>query len=68
MSNDKCERCDGRLMEIDHYGERLKGCLTCNSSNHLDPFAAENLGRILCRRAASVRISFKDLGGVIDQC
>jgi len=31
MSNDKCERCGGGLIEIDHWGERLTGCPTCNS-------------------------------------
>jgi hypothetical protein len=24
------ERCKERLIEIDHYGERLTGCLECN--------------------------------------
>jgi hypothetical protein len=28
--NDECERCSGKLVEIDHYGERLTGCLKCN--------------------------------------
>jgi len=26
MSNYKCDRCDGRLIEIDHWGERPTGC------------------------------------------
>ena len=30
MSNDCCERCEGRLVEIDHWGERLRGCPQCN--------------------------------------
>ena len=30
MSNDCCERCEGRLLEIDHWGERLRGCPKCN--------------------------------------
>jgi len=30
MSNDQCEHCEGRLVEIDHWGERLTGCPTCN--------------------------------------
>ena len=34
MNNDKCERCVGRLIEIDHYGERLKGCPTCNNTGY----------------------------------
>ncbi len=25
-----CDRCTRPLVEIDHYGERLKGCPTCN--------------------------------------
>ena len=24
MSSDYCEHCEGRLVEIDHYGERLR--------------------------------------------
>ncbi|HUW72450.1 MAG TPA: hypothetical protein VMW05_00205 [Methyloceanibacter sp.] len=25
-----CDRCNAPLIEIDHYGERLRGCLDCN--------------------------------------
>jgi hypothetical protein len=25
-----CDRCEHPLIEIDHYGERLNGCLQCN--------------------------------------
>ena len=25
-----CDRCNSRLIEIDHYGERLVGCKECN--------------------------------------
>ena len=25
-----CDRCKAPLIEIDHYGERLRGCLDCN--------------------------------------
>ena len=25
-----CDRCKERLIEIDHYGDRLTGCLECN--------------------------------------
>ena len=25
-----CDRCASPLTEIDHYGERLTGCLECN--------------------------------------
>src|SRR5262249_60284462 len=25
-----CDRCDAPLIEIDHYGDRLKGCVECN--------------------------------------
>ena len=25
-----CSRCKGPLIEIDHYGERLTGCIECN--------------------------------------
>jgi len=28
--NEQCERCGGRIVEIDHYGERLTGCPNCN--------------------------------------
>jgi len=27
---DKCPRCNGLLIEIDHYGDRLIGCIKCN--------------------------------------
>jgi hypothetical protein len=30
MSDNQCEQCKGHLIEIDHYGERLKGCPNCN--------------------------------------
>jgi hypothetical protein len=26
----QCDRCNSPLIEIDHYGERLTGCLECN--------------------------------------
>jgi hypothetical protein len=25
-----CDRCGAPLIEIDHYGERLVGCIECN--------------------------------------
>ena len=25
-----CSSCNGPLIEIDHYGERLDGCVECN--------------------------------------
>jgi hypothetical protein len=25
-----CPHCDSSLIEIDHYGEHLIGCITCN--------------------------------------
>jgi hypothetical protein len=25
-----CDRCNSLLVEIDHYGERLIGCVKCN--------------------------------------
>ena len=28
-----CDRCEQPLIEIDHYGERLTGCLECNVWN-----------------------------------
>jgi hypothetical protein len=34
MSNDDtrtCPHCNGQLVEIDHYGERLIGCIECKS-------------------------------------
>jgi hypothetical protein len=30
MPSDRCKQCDQSLGEIDHYGERLTGCPTCN--------------------------------------
>jgi hypothetical protein len=29
----QCDRCEQPLIEIDHYGERLTGCLECNVWN-----------------------------------
>jgi hypothetical protein len=26
----RCPHCEDRLIEIDHYGQRLIGCVTCN--------------------------------------
>ena len=26
----KCEKCNRRPLEIDHYGQRLIGCIDCN--------------------------------------
>jgi hypothetical protein len=26
-----CDRCKRPLIEIDHYGERLTGCIECNT-------------------------------------
>jgi hypothetical protein len=26
----RCPQCEEPIVEIDHYGERLIGCLTCN--------------------------------------
>ena len=26
----KCDACGGRLIEIDHFGELLTGCIECN--------------------------------------
>lgn len=28
-----CDHCEQPLIEIDHYGERLTGCLECNVWN-----------------------------------
>ena len=27
-----CDRCNFLLVEIDHYGERLIGCVECNNA------------------------------------
>ena len=27
---DKCSKCHGTMIEIDHYGERLVGCIEWN--------------------------------------
>ena len=34
MSNKVCPYCNGPLMEIDHYGEVLVGCIDCNRWGH----------------------------------
>ena len=26
-----CDRCDAPLIEIDHWGEHLMGCIECNT-------------------------------------
>jgi hypothetical protein len=30
MTDNTCSYCRGPLIEIDHYGERLIGCIKCN--------------------------------------
>jgi hypothetical protein len=30
---DNCPYCHGPLLEIDHYDERLVGCIECRSDN-----------------------------------
>ena len=30
MHSAPCPSCNGPLIEIDHYGERLVGCVECN--------------------------------------
>jgi len=30
MPSSRCKQSNQPLVEIDHYGERLKGCPTCN--------------------------------------
>jgi hypothetical protein len=34
MSNNFCRYCNRPLMEIDHYGEALIGCIECNRWGH----------------------------------
>jgi len=34
MSDKVCPYCNGPLMEIDHYGEVLVGCIDCNRWGH----------------------------------
>ena len=34
MRNKVCRYCNGPLMEIDRYGDRLVGCLACNRWGH----------------------------------
>jgi hypothetical protein len=36
MSAYQCERCERELIEIDHWGERLTGCPTCNRWQTVD--------------------------------
>jgi len=36
MPSNHCKQCDQLLVEIDHYGERLKGCPSCNRWQTLD--------------------------------
>jgi hypothetical protein len=31
MASEKCERCSLPLVELDAYGERLRGCIGCNN-------------------------------------
>jgi hypothetical protein len=31
MPDEVCDRCNSPLIEIDHYGERLTGCIECNN-------------------------------------
>jgi hypothetical protein len=31
MTPSRCKQCDEPLVEIDHWGERLKGCIECNT-------------------------------------
>src|SRR5262249_2063952 len=30
LNTQTCPHCNGQLVEIDHYGERLIGCIECN--------------------------------------
>ena len=30
LSSSRCKQCDQPLVEIDHWGERLVGCIKCN--------------------------------------
>jgi hypothetical protein len=30
LNTQTCPHCKGQLVEIDHYGERLIGCIECN--------------------------------------
>ena len=30
LVDDRCPRCNGPLIEIDRFGERLVGCIECN--------------------------------------
>src|SRR6478609_1930423 len=36
MRDKACPHCNRPLMEIDHYGEVLVGCIDCNCWGHLD--------------------------------
>jgi hypothetical protein len=51
-----CPQCLGPLIEIDHYGERLLGCVECNrwrDSEHLIvQLPEENIDALRRRRAA----------------
>jgi hypothetical protein len=57
----KCDRCH-QLIEIDHYGERLIGCIECNRWKwrgservllELKPKNLEALENVLWKRTAS---------------
>jgi hypothetical protein len=37
----QCDRCGERLIEIDHYGARLTGCIECNWSSSRTAFIVE---------------------------
>ena len=41
MPQCKCQRCKGTLIEIDHYGQRLIGCIECNRDRDQNEGQAE---------------------------
>jgi len=40
-----CDRCDAPLIEIDHYGDRLKGCIECKSGRRQECVRGGVVGR-----------------------
>jgi hypothetical protein len=53
MNNDKCERCGGDLIEIDHYGKPLTGCPTYNRWQALTGEWCHSRFDIMALRAAA---------------
>ena len=49
-----CDRCDEPLIEIDHQGDRLLGCIECNCwrGGKSEPEHAANIAKVLTKDEA----------------